>query len=301
MGKARDLWSSENGTKTVSSPEPVRVAKKWDVVPDVLPSKKEAPRRRKLAPIRPNNRPAVPVPLAGQSYNPTDVDHQKGMKIAVRQLEKKEKAHKKFVQQFALGRDRKVNENISDDKNWEEEVKEFKVKKKRELSEKEVQRKDFAKRKKEKKLKKLGKRKTEKEKRQSYVHRRHPDRAAACAEVDKIEEIVEAQENRRKKLEAKRQKRRESKKEKMQVKHYGRHYYTPLVVDVASSDQLVGSLRHVSGGNVHPALERMKSLEERNLVPARMRHTYNKRRILKPKGEVRVKREPFGVTPETSF
>lgn len=296
-----DLWSSDKGTKAISRPQPVRVAKKWTVVPEVLPTKKEAPRRRKLAPIRPNNRPAVPVPLAAQSYNPADKDHQEGMKIAVRQLEKKEQAHRKFVKQFTLGRDAKVSDNITEPQNWEEEVKEFKEKKKRELSEEEIQKKAALKQKKEKKLKKLGKQNTENEKQRSYVHRRHPDRAAACADVDKIDELIKLQEKKSKKLEAKRQKRREAKKENMQIKHYGRHYYTPLVVDVASSDQLMGSLRHVNGGNVHPALERLKSLEERNLVPARMRHVYNKRRILKPKGEVRVKREPFGVTPETSF
>lgn len=301
MGKGRNLWSSEGGTKTVNKPQPVKVAKKWAVTPDVLPVKSEAPRRRKLAPIRPNNRPAVPLPLGGQSYNPTDEEHQNAMKIAVRKLEKKERAHEKFVRQMTLGRDQKFNNNMSEETNWEEEVKETKPKKERVKTPEELKREADLKKKKEKKLKKLGKSKSEKEIQRSFPHRRHPDREEICEEVDEIDELLKKQEKRMKKLEEKRLKRREAKKENMEIKHYGRHYHTPLVLDVASSDQLVGSLRHLSGGNVHPALDRMKSLEERNLVPARMRHTYNKRRVLKPKGEVRVKREPFGVTPETSF
>lgn len=301
MVKARDLWSSEDGAKSINRPQPVQIAEKWTVTPEVLPVKKEAPRRRKLAPIRPNNRPAVPDPLAGQSYNPTDKDHQEGMKIAVRQLEKKKKAHKKFVQQLTLGRDRKFNDDVSELTNWEEEVQEFKEKKRRALTEKEIEKKASLQQKKEKKVKKLGKKNAEKERRKSFAHRRHPNYEANIVKLDEIDELLAEMGKKEMKLEAKRNKRREAKKENTQVKHYGRHYHTPLVVDVSSSEQLVGSLRHLSGGNVHPAMERLKSLEERNLIPARMRHAYNKRRILKPKGEVRVKRETFGVTPETSF
>lgn len=301
MGKARDLWSSEDGTKSINRPQPVRIAKKWTVTPEVLPAKSEAPRRRKLAPIRPNNRPAVPVPLAGQSYNPTDEDHQEGMRIAVRQLEKKKKAHTKFVQQLTLGRDKKINDGVSEGANWEEEVQEFKEKKKRTLTEKQIEKKASLQRKKEKKMKKLGKHNAEKERRHSFARRRHPNLETNTAKLDKIDELIAELDKKKIKSETKRIRRREAKKENTQVKHYGRHYHTPLVVDVASSEQLVGSLRHLSGGNVHPAMERLKSLEERNLIPARMRHTYNKRRVLKPKGEVRVKRESFGVTPETTF
>eukprot|EP00796_Vickermania_ingenoplastis_P005302 gene5302-3805_t len=301
MGKPRNLWSEDGGTKAVSRPKPVHVAKKWTVTPDVLPVKSEAPRRRKLAPIRPNNRPAVPLPLEGQSYNPTDADHQKVMKMAVRKLEKKQREHQKFVKQITFGRDQKFNNNMSEDTNWEEEVKEVKEKTIRPKTDEERKREAEKRKKKEKKLKKLGKSKSEKEVQRSFPHRRHPDRVEICAEVDELDKLLERHQQKQQQREVKRQKRRQAKKENMAVKHYGRYYHTPLVVDVASSDQLVGSLRHISGGNVHPALDRMKSLEERNLVPARMRHSYNKRRILKPKGEVRVKREPFGITPETSF
>lgn len=301
MAKKRDLWASEGGTKAVSRPQPVKIAKKWAVTPDVLPIKKEAPRRRKLVVIRPNNRPAVPVPLPGQSYNPTDESHQGALKIAVKQLQKKEKAHRKFVQEITYGRDKQFCKKALDDTNWEEEVKEKKEKVKREKSEVELKREEVIKKKKAKKLKKLGKSNVEKEVKKSFPHRRHPDRLAIVKEMDELEKIKQSVEKRQEMLEKKREKRKAEKKENMQVKHYGRHFHTPLVVDVATSDQLVGSLRHLSGGNTHMALDRMKSLEERNLVPAKMRHTYNKRKILKPKGEVRIKREPFGVTPETGF
>ncbi|CCW62093.1 unnamed protein product [Phytomonas sp. EM1] len=132
-------------------------------------------------------------------------------------------------------------------------------------------------------------------------YRRHPNREVVRQEAAALEALLEKHERRQETLVAARERRREARKENLQVKHFGRHYHTPLVVDVLPTESLVGSLRHMSGGTVHPVLERMKSLEERNLIPARMRHSYNKRKILKPKGELRLKKETFGVLPETTF
>lgn len=296
MGKnsrSRNLWSDEQGTKAINRPQPVAVVKGWKVAPDILPAKPIAPRRRKYAPVRPNNRDAVATPLPGQSYNPVDDDHQQALRKAVRQLDRKKKKDERFVAMMMHGRDRKYEGNFSADKTWEEEVKE--------ATPKPAKAADAKSSNKKKNKKKATKTETAQEARQAMRHRRHPLREVVAKETEHLDELLASHAKKQEKREAARLKRRAAKKANLNVKHYGRHYHTPLVVDVAPTDKLVGSLRHLSGGYVHPALDRMKSLEERNLVPARMRHTYNKRKVLKPKGEVRLKREEFGIMPETSF
>lgn len=354
--KSRNLWNDEEGTKSVNRPQKVAVAKGWKVAPDLLPAKPQAPRRRKYAPIRPNNRDAVATPLGGQSYNPEDEEHQEALGKAVRQLTRRKLKDEKFVKMMTLGRDKQYTGNFSADKTWEEEVQE----KKPEASTKAQKSKAkpaaatsntttpaatafsssgpaaatngktakpsgaaaaaaaapavsgpnsvktdaaaaaAAKKKKEAKKKKTKKASAQDAKR-AMAYRRHPQRDVVVKESEELDELLSSHAAKEATREAARAKRRSAKKANLDIKHYGRHYHTPLVVDVTPSDKLVGSLRHMSGGYVHPALERMKSLEERNLVPARMRHTYNKRKVLKPKGEVRVKREQFGIMPETSF
>lgn len=318
-------------------PQQVTVAKGWRVTPDLLPAKPLAPRRRKYAPIRPNNRDAVAIPLGGQSYNPLDEEHQEALAKAVRQLSKKKLKDEKFVKMMTMGRDKKYTGNLSADKTWEEEVQETEPataktpKKKRtktapastgasssapssapspvthngnKAKHEKVAAAPAAVAKNgktAKKQKKKTKKATAEEAKRAMTHRRHPKRGVVAKETDELDVLLAAHKATACKREVARQKRRAAKKANLAIKHYGRHYHTPLVLDVTPSDKLVGSLRHLSGGYVHPALERMKSLEERNLVPARMRHTYNKRKVLKPKGEVRVKREEFGVMPMTGF
>ncbi|KAG5466283.1 hypothetical protein LSCM4_01429 [Leishmania orientalis] len=333
--KSRNLWNDELNTKCVNRPQQVTVAKGWKVTPDLLPAKPLAPRRRKYAPIRPNNRDAVAIPLGGQSYNPVDAEHQEALAKAVRQLTRKKLKDEKFVKMMTMGRANKYTGNFSADKTWEEEVQETapataKPQKKNTkgapsstgaspsstppapsaaapnssegkeakiAAASAVVAKDSKAAKKKRKTKKA----TAEEAKRAMVHRRHPQRDTVAKETDDLDKLLAAHTATLKKREASRQKRRAAKKANLAIKHYGRHYHTPLVVDVMPSDKLVGSLRHLSGGYVHPVMERMKSLEERNLVPARMRHTYNKRKVLKPKGEVRLKREESGVMPETSF
>ncbi|RNF03252.1 uncharacterized protein Tco025E_08219 [Trypanosoma conorhini] len=301
MGKLRDLWTGEDA-RAVNAPQPVRIARGWDVQPEVLPAKPLAPRRRKYAHVRPNNRDAVALPHPGQSYNPADDDHQAALRVAVRKLQRKRAADERFMAVMTRGRDTPVTGNFSADKTWEEEVQERpqNPKKKPGTKQEEEQAKKKKRQKKNKSKKKASKASLQAAKR-ALPHRRHPKREVAVKEVDEIDEIVAVHEARQARREAARERRRTVKRENMQVKSFGRHHHTPLVLDVAPTDKLVGSLRHLNGGYIHPVMDRMKSLEERNLVPARMRHTYNKRKVLKPKGEVRVKRETFGVMPETSF
>lgn len=304
MGKTRDLWSAEKGTKAVNRPQPVTIAKGWRVQPDILPIKKEAPRRRKYAPVRPNNRAAVAVPLPGQSYNPTDSDHQAALSKVVKKLQRRKAKDAKVVHMLTVGRGDKTGGSFLTDKTWEEEVKEFPSeasKKKKKKTAEQERNKAKERRKKERKQKKLGKKGSEREARRAMKHRRHPNRDTPAKEAEVLDKILEAHEETMASRQSKAEKRRQERKENATTKHFGRYYHTPLVEDVVPSSQLVGSLRHMSGGYVHPVLERMKSLEERNLVPARMRHVFNKRKVLKPKGEVKLKRESFGVLPDTTF
>ncbi|RHW70104.1 Nop53 (60S ribosomal biogenesis) [Trypanosoma brucei equiperdum] len=311
MSKLRDLWSGAD-ERAVNAPKPVRTSRGWNVPPEVLPAKPQAPRKRKCAYVRPNNRAAVALPHPGQSYNPRDDDHQKALLKAVKHLEKKKRDHERVVKFLTRGRDQKYNGSLSTDETWEEEVKERpeKKKKKTQKTVKEgVQEGDSNVAKKEEDKKKKRKKKDKKKvskasllaTKKTLPHRRHPKRDIVLNEVDHIEEIAAQHAKREAKRQAAREKRRLIKREGMSIKSFGRHHYTPLSLDVAPSSNLVGSLRHLNGSSVHPITDRMKSLEERNLVPARMRHVYNKRKVLKPKGEVRVKRETFGVIPETSF
>ncbi|RNF03689.1 hypothetical protein TraAM80_05788 [Trypanosoma rangeli] len=296
MGKLRDLWSGE-AERAVNAPLPVRIARGWDVQPEVLPAKPLAPRRRKYVHVRPNNRDAVSLPHPGQSYNPVDNDHQAALRVAVRKLERKRSADEKFVAMITHGRDTPITGNFSADKTWEEEVQERPQKPKKKTNPKWEEEK---KKKRQKKKKKALKASVQAAKR-AFPHRRHPKREVAVKEADELGEILAAHEKRQARREAARERRRTVKRDNMQVKSFGRYHHTPLVLDVAPTDKLVGSLRHLNGSCIHPVMDRMKSLEERNLVPPRMRHTYNKRKVLKPKGEVRVKRETFGLLPETTF
>ncbi|CAD2216788.1 Nop53 (60S ribosomal biogenesis), putative [Angomonas deanei] len=303
MGKKlRDLWTDGGKTKAINKPTKQYLSKGWAVTPDILPAKPDGPRRRKYAPIRPNKREAVAVPLSGQSYNPSDADHQDALRKVVRKLTKKEKKNEKFVKLLEYGRDQTFEGNFSADKNWEEEVKETKPKeKKAPLTPEIIKKEESAAKKKDKRRKKLGKLGTAREARRSLLHRRHPSQAKILKEAEVVDELLKNHMEKEAKREVRVEQRKLKRKEDTLVKHYGRHYYQGIAPDVAPSDKLVGSLRHMEGGYVHPALDRMKSLEERNLVPARMNHKYNKRKILKPKGEMHLKREDFGVLPHTTF
>lgn len=295
MTKLVDLWASEKGTKTVNRPQPVRTSKSWTLDPETVPVNPADPRRRKYVHERPNKRAAVATPLDGQSYNPQYESHQEVVALAVKKLEKKKKQHEKLEALLTLGRGDVIKGNFSADKTWEEEVQEskpLKDKKKPVVDEPA---------KKKKKKKKQGKKVTAMAAKRALPHRRHPDRSAPMKQlenIDKIAKEVQKKVNKRNKTAVNK---KLARKEGQQIKNFGRYHHTPLVVDVASSDKLVGSLRHVSGSYVHPALDRVKSLEERNIIPARMRHNFNKRKLLKPKGDVRLKTESYGTLPETSF
>lgn len=294
-----DLWAEEGGTKAVHRPRDVRTSSTWTLPPEAVPLIPDAPRRRKIEHVKPNKRAAVAVPLEGQSYNPTDSSHQEALKVAVKKLEKKKRQHQKLVELLSIGRTEGVQGNFSADKTWDEEVKEVKPAKPMTAEKLESKKRKQLERKKKNK-KKGGKKNAADMAKRAMQHRQHPDRTAPLKQIDEIDEIAVEVQKKVAKRERTAIEKKKARKEGQQIKTFGRYHHTPLVVDVAPTDKLVGSLRHMSGSYVHPALDRIKSLEERNMIPARMRHVFNKRKLLKPKGEVRIKRETVGCLPETS-
>lgn len=290
----KDLWSEEGGTKAVHRPQPVKTSKTWDLPPEAIPLDPAAPRRRKYEHERPNLRDAVALPHSGQSYNPQYDDHQAAIATAVIKLEKKKKDHQKIVSLLSAGRNDVIKGNFSADKTWDEEVQEQKPPKGKKSSA------DSSSAEKKKKKKKNGKKASAEAAKKAMLHRKHPNREAAVKQLQEIDEISKEVQKKVDKREKTAIAKKIARKEGQQIKTFGRYHHTPLALDVVPSDKVVGSLRHMSGSYVHPAMDRIKSLEERNIIPARMRHTFNKRKLLKPKGDVRLKTEDFGPLPETS-
>ena len=286
-----DLWGDEGEAAKHKIVKTKTIAPGWDVKVEVLPSAgKDAARRRKYQPEAPNKRAAIPLPVAGQSYNPTDAAHQEAVAAAVAQLSKKQKAHDKFVKELNYRgekEDGKYLGNLSSDKLWEEEVAEKKPTKRGPKTPEE-----------EKRRAKQSQRDTKKHlkaKRAGAVKKgRRPNRDKAVRDIDSVEQLAAAALEKAQAQEVKGARKKAARAEGQLVPKYGRHHHQPLALDVLPSDQLVGSLRHLKGGTVPSALAKIKSLEERGLVPARMRHTYNKRHVYKAKGEVHIVKESAG-------
>ena len=296
MGKKKSknmLWDAEGGTRAISKPVPVATSRDWTLPPEAIPIKPEAPRRLKVFRAKPNKRDAVAVPHPGQSYNPLDVDHQAALAAAVKKLKKKERANEKLIKAVTYT-GKKIVGNFSADKTWEEEVQDKKPEKKKTKA---VQ---IASEKKKKKKKKsmVAKKEAERAKKLSSRCRRHPHRVEPLKQLDKIADIEEYVAKKVAKRIERAAKKKIDRREGQKISTFGRYHHTPTVLDVAPTDKLVGSLRYLSGSYIHPAVERVKSLEERNLIPARMAHKFNRRKVLKPKGDVTIKREAFGILPE---
>lgn len=292
MGKMKDLWGAEGGVKAVNRPQPVRTSATWTLPPEAVPIDPAAPRRRKYEHVLPNKRAAVALPSDGQSYNPEYQAHQEILAETVKRLQKRQKKHAKLEALLSLGKNDGIKGNFEADKTWDEEVQEQKPPK--------PAKKGPATQEKKKKKKKQGKKAAADAAKKALPHRRHPDRDKVIDQVAKIDKIAKEVEKKVKKTEKRAVQKIITRQEGQEIKNFGRYHHTPLLPDVVPTDKLVGSLRHVSGSYIHPALDRIKSLEERNIIPARMRHTFNKRKLLKPKGDVRLKTETFGVMPETS-
>ena len=333
----KDLWGDEAGTKAIVKPQRSEVAKgaptaipsnykykspttgelkeqhsspDWHIEHEMVVQGKTSVRTRPFQDnYRPNKRAAVAIPHTAQSYNPDDTNHQILMQAVAKKLEKKKEKHEKFVAMMSNTGKIQNKGTLVDDANWEEEVRDGAIDRE-------------SKRLARKAANPVGKKKKSRHPeapnrvpkvvrdniRKSKKFKGQPDRIKAVKSLDNIDDILEDIAKKARKSVSKCAKKREVKRDGQQTKNFGRYHYTPLTTDVATSNKLVGSLRHMGGAgsssggaSYHPSAERIKSLEERNVVPARMRHKFHdksRQKRQKPKGDVIIRREPMGRLPD---
>jgi len=319
---AYDIWDTvdekSGKAKAINTPQPVNVAPGWDVNPDMIHRPKGEARKRKIQVVKPNKIAAVELPHAGQSFNPQVDDHQQALSKAVHKLEKQKASHEKFAQWLNIGKTKEekslygggVNPDYlgskrraegedgdampgaaGDDSEDDEEDEEEGAPMSKNQSKK--RRSDVPKK---RHIKMIHR----KDVKRSRDERRHPDRDQIAADMEDLSELMaEVQERKQKNFERlARRKMRNA--EGLQTKKIGRHIHQPLPMEVSTTGNLVTSLRHLKAGEIHPLQHRVKSLEARNLIPARMRHTYNKNKKPKAKGEVMIRKENFGLMPDST-
>jgi hypothetical protein len=280
-----DIWD-DDGVAINRNPAPRETSVGWYADVENQPV---LTRGRKLDHMRPNKRAAVPVPMAGQSYRPTEEDHQQTVRVVASKLTKLKSQHDAFTKERQRRKKPEYKGDLNTDKLWEEEVVEGR--RTPMPSKSALKRAQLAKAKSGKKTA-LDLRR---ENRANRSRARHPDRRDVADDVGQLDQLMAEVDEETKQSELRHLRRRVRRSEGQQTPKYGRHMHTPLVPDVLPTSAAAGKLRHMKPANAaHPALDRLKSLEERGVVPARMRHTYNKRAQLRPKGEVRVVHENFG-------
>lgn len=153
--------------------------------------------------------------------------------------------------------------------------------------------------------KKLSKSELADRKRHALALKRQPNQIKKNKDVDRIDEIADEVGAALFRSHQLAKHRKQLKKRNQTTVSFGRHHHQPLALEVAPTTALTGSLRQLmnrSGANavVHPVVDRMKSLEARNMIPAKMRHKYNKKKVVVAPGEVKVVREAFGTMPDSS-
>ena len=312
-----DLWD-DDGVAIQRRPEARTTGAKgdWFIDAENQHHAVTAARRRAVerTVAKPNKRAAVPIPLAGQSYHPDEKDHEEAVNFAASKIISRKAAHDKFVKSMNLRTPKEYKGDLNTDKTWEEEVqgpgtagKKLPAGSSTDAALPAAAAADRTKAEKAKAAKAKAKKsknaiEVRRDTRRSRMHARHPDRKSVEADADRLDELQLEVDKETRKSERRALRKLVRKAEGQQLVKYGRNMHTPLLPDVLPKAAHTGALRHVKPAAVHhPALDRAKSLEERGLVPARMRHTYNKRKMLKAKGEVRVVTEEFGGLVEQKF
>jgi hypothetical protein len=284
-----------------------------------MPREEFTPRKRPALRSVKNHKAAVALPHGGQSYNPEDAAHQDAMLRAARNLERKQVEHAKFVAAMTRTEGDVVRsaaallgERAPSDEETEEERAinsshdavplgekpsgRVEASKSAQLKEKQ-RRKEAAIARGKKKLTKVEAAQLA---RRSRVFQRQPKQDPNLERIEEVADEVAAKAYRSHQM-AKFRKQLKRKDETTLA--FGRHHHQPVAMEVAPTAALTGSLRTVlntgtaSHCALNPLVDRVKSLEARNMIPARMRHTYNKKREVLQPGEVRVHREPFGTLP----
>lgn len=318
----KDLWGGKDGKASQKNKQPDR---SW-----VLSSKSAIKRDEWEARVRPSNpsakneKAAVPLPHGGQSYHPSDDAHQHALLLATKNLEKKKKQDEKWIKSRNLNEEellglpkKKVShkkpldnedaaesndDSSSDDEQEEEYIDNTIDKEKMTRSQVLNQKKQKTRDQKLKHGKKLSKSELAERKKFALNLKRKPNQLRKNKDIDRIEEIADEVGAALYRTHQLSKYRKNLRKKNQTTISFGRHHHQPLAMEVAPTQALTGNLRQLmsrKGANavVHPVVDRMKSLEARNMVPAKMRHKYNKRKEVIANGEVKVIRETFGTRP----
>jgi hypothetical protein len=315
---AFDIWDQvgKGGqARAITEPQPVELVPGWFADADMIHRPKGEARKRKVMYAKPNNIAAVELPHEGQSFNPQVDAHQDAMAKAVKKLTMQKASHEKHVEWKKIGttkeekslfgggvqpdylgpKRRAVTEGEEDDMpgSDEEEEEEGLAGGKNKKIKAKKRRSDVPK-------KKYIKMKYRHDVKRTRDERRHPNYDEIAEDMQDLPEMMQAIMDKHKSNFERLARRKMRSAEGLMTKKIGRHIHHPLPIEVQTTGQLVGSLRHVKSGDIHPLKHRVKSLEARNLIPARMRHTYCKNKRPKGKGEIMIRKEPFGPVPDIS-
>ncbi|KAG0175398.1 hypothetical protein DFQ28_000926 [Apophysomyces sp. BC1034] len=262
--QAYDMWAEETVEEVNDYLEPIKVRKVK--APSTLAKKPEAALHQ----------PAVVVPAAGASYNPTQEEHQDLLKKAHEVEVQKIEERKKLDEQMQY---RKELENLAhelqqeEDEAAENEVKDEKDEAAEDDEDKEQveDRKTRVQRNKERRL------------RREYVMNQQKNHEKSIRlQVDKLnrieEELAKRQEVLNKIEEQRREKAEEEKKQGL--KRLGKHYVQEMPIEVQLQDELSESLRQLKPeGNVFK--DRFVSLQKRNIIEPRLPVAAHRRYKLK--------------------
>ena len=322
----RDLWGAEGGKAYVKNKQP---DPNWSLSSkNAFKKETQDPRKRPGLRSEKNKKEAVPLPHGGQSYHPTDADHQAALKRAAATLERKKHQDEEWVKKRSLNekdlieslkkknkkqknKDAADGEDASSSDDDSEDYDEPLAPREKAEDRQKMTRSQVLKEKKKNTVaqkakhgKKLSKSELAERKKHALRLKRQPNQLKKLKDVDRIEEIaaeVGAEKYHSIKLA---QFRKELKKKGKITKAFGRHHHQPLAMEVAPTAALTGSLRQLmsrAGNNAaaNPVVDRMKSLEARNMVPAKMRHKYNQKKEVIQTGEIKVIKENFGTNPHS--
>ncbi|CAO3639073.1 unnamed protein product [Cunninghamella blakesleeana] len=246
--KSYDVWGEEDSTKDDQS----------DYLTPAKKVKVKTPSTITKLPKVTAHQPAVSIPHAGASYNPTEEDHAKLLKEATEIEVAKHEAKKKLDEILSY---RKELDNLSGELDNKEEEEEEEDNDDNEPTSKKISnRKTTAQRNKEKRRKQ-----------ELAVWRKRQMEKKLKQQIDKVEELEKELSDKQlqiEKMTAVRQERKEQ-KEKEGSKRLSKHNMGQMDLEVQLEDELAESLRQLKPeGNVFK--DRYLSMQKRNIIEPRV-------------------------------
>ncbi|CDH50482.1 hypothetical protein RO3G_11085 [Lichtheimia corymbifera JMRC:FSU:9682] len=252
-----DMWGDEPAA------EPVEENSYLDVVKE---RKVNAPVTLKRKPTAAVHQPAVAVPHAGASYNPTMEDHQALLRQAHEMEEKKEAESLKLKEKLSYRKElddiaHELEQSLEDeDEESAPESDHDEADAVQQSNNKEAKRKTRAQRNKEKRVRL-----------EQIMNKKKQHEKEIRKQIDHLNHIEEEVKQHQEKLKAMAEKRQEIREyiEKEGVKRLGKHYVKERAIDVQLQDELSESLRQLKpeGSLLH---DRQHSLQKRNIIEPRV-------------------------------